>query len=141
MIQLISPAGTNRPRTMAKVTRGSKADLRAKREISKSVPWEDRAGSFVLLFVRVQKVCVRGTSKGGEREGGEGCRSVLNTSCHPEEPSRQCRLLRGRVISSRSRGPIGNNFLFHEESCRFFEKTTRQTDRSACMRHAIPRGC
>lgn len=68
-------------------------DLRVRKDFE-IMPWEGHRGKrpprFISLFVNVIWVCVKGIYLKGRMRGW---RQQRITSCHPEKPSRQCRLL------------------------------------------------
>lgn len=147
MIQLISLTGTNRSRTMAKVIvmlegAESRDLLSAGRDLEKSVPWEERAGVFII-FVNAKSGVREGL--GVHLKGANERVNRLDVSWPPSSPLSPpppsllpppprnprdsavfCeRASRGCAISPALARPNrdGNNCLFHEDPCRFFEKT------------------
>jgi len=91
MIQLISPAGANRPRTMTKMSKGDrlKGQKGLRNHAVGRAPWQTTAAFHFVIRKRI-RVCVKGIHLKGRMRGW---RQQRTTSCHPEKPSRQCRLL------------------------------------------------
>lgn len=143
MIQLISPAAMDRPRTMAKIGgwgRGGRVRLKGQEEFRNRVvgraPWRASAGLFVSLFVSTL-VCMRGTPKGTKERVETAAHHVMPPRKNPRDSDVFCeRALRAR------------NFIAARNSTRTISSSTKsrvvyreiaRPDRSACMPHAIPR--
>lgn len=115
------------------------SDLRVRKNFE-IVLWEEHHGGpacFVSLFVST-RVCTRDIPKGTkERVETAGA----TTSCHPEKPSRQCRLLRAGFAGAynfiAARNPTRT--ISSSTKSRVVYRETAHLDRSACMPRAIPR--